>query len=70
MVCKALVDKALDGDVTRVAGYRARFSGVAYPGETLVTSRFPDEGDHLLVAAVTAERSKPVISNGKITLTR
>ncbi len=67
VVCKAVVDKALDGDVSRVAGYRARFSGIAYPGETLVTSVW-DEGDHLLVTAVTAERSKPVISNGKITL--
>ena len=68
VVCKAVVDKALDGDMTRVAGYRARFSGVVYPGETLVTNIW-DEGDHLLVTAVTAERGKPVISNGKVTLT-
>ena len=56
VVCKAVVDKALDGDMTRVAGYRARFSGVVYPGETLVTNVW-DEGDHLLVTAVTAERA-------------
>ena len=48
------VDRALDGDMSRVAGYRAR-SGVAYPGETLVTSIW-DEGDRLLVTAVIAER--------------
>ncbi len=68
VVCKAVVDEALDGDVSRVAGYRARFSGVAYPGETLVTSIW-DEGDHMLVTAMTVERGKPVISNGKVTLT-
>jgi acyl dehydratase len=67
MVCKAVVDRALDGDMGRVSGYRARFSGVVYPGETLVTSIW-DEGDHLLVTAATAERGKPVISNGLVTL--
>ncbi|MBZ6250219.1 MaoC/PaaZ C-terminal domain-containing protein [Streptomyces olivaceus] len=32
---KAVVDTLLDGDVTRVRGYRTRFAGVVYPGETL-----------------------------------
>ena len=68
VVCKAVVDKVLHGDMTRVAEYRARFSGVVYPGETLVTKIW-DEGDHLLVTAETAERGKSVISNGKVTLT-
>jgi acyl dehydratase len=67
MVCKAVVDRALDGDMGRVSGYRARFSGVVYPGETLMISVW-NEGDRLLVTAVTAERGKPVISNGLVTL--
>jgi acyl dehydratase len=35
MTCKALVDALLDADVAAVASYGARFTGVAYPGETL-----------------------------------
>ncbi|MET9442831.1 MaoC/PaaZ C-terminal domain-containing protein [Streptomyces sp. NPDC006610] len=35
MTLKAVVDTLLDGDVTRVRSYDARFAGVAYPGETL-----------------------------------
>jgi hypothetical protein len=38
VVCKAVVDNALDGDVTRVARYQVRFAGVVFPGETIVTS--------------------------------
>lgn len=32
---KAVVDTVLGGDVTRVLGYRTRFAGVVFPGETL-----------------------------------
>ncbi|GAA3971212.1 MaoC/PaaZ C-terminal domain-containing protein [Streptomyces marokkonensis] len=32
---KSVVDSLLEGDVTRVREYRARFAGVVYPGETL-----------------------------------
>ncbi|MFJ5037198.1 MaoC/PaaZ C-terminal domain-containing protein [Streptomyces parvulus] len=32
---KSVVDTLLDGDVTRVGEYRARFVGVVYPGEAL-----------------------------------
>ena len=35
MTCKALVDALLDADVAAVGSYGARFTGVAYPGETL-----------------------------------
>src|SRR5271167_3267347 len=34
MTCKALVDALLDADVAAIASYGARFTGVAYPGET------------------------------------
>ena len=36
--CKAAVDHALGGDVAKVARYQARFAGVFFPGETMVTS--------------------------------
>jgi acyl dehydratase len=35
MVCKAMVDEMLKGDVTTVGSFSARFSGVVFPGETL-----------------------------------
>ena len=67
VVCKAVVDAALGGDVTRVARYQARFSGVVFPGETLVTSMWKD-GGRILVSAASKERGKPVISNAAVTL--
>jgi acyl dehydratase len=35
MVCKALVDNLLSGDVTKVSSFGTRFAGVLFPGETL-----------------------------------
>lgn len=67
IVCKAVVDQVLDGDVSRVARYQARFSGVVFPGETIVTSVWR-EGDRLLLAATTEERGEPVITNAAVTL--
>jgi acyl dehydratase len=62
VVCKAVVDELLDGAVEKVAGYAARFAGVVYPGETIVTSMW-NEGDKVLVSAKTKERDTPVVSN-------
>jgi acyl dehydratase len=67
VVCKAVVDGMLGGDVTKVARYQVRFAGVVYPGETIVTSAWR-EGDRILVGARTKERGQPVLSNAAITL--
>jgi acyl dehydratase len=67
IVCKAAVDAALGGDTHRVARYQARFAGIAFPGETIVTSLWK-EGDRVLISAKTKERGTPVISNAAITL--
>jgi acyl dehydratase len=67
IVCKAVVDHCLGGDVARVARYQARFAGVVFPGETLVTSAWQD-GKQIVIQAATKERSSPVISNAAITL--
>lgn len=67
IVCKAVVDSLLDGDVTKVAGYAARFSGIVFPGETIVTKMWKEEGK-ILIAAETKERGLPVIGNCAITL--
>jgi acyl dehydratase len=66
-VCKAVVDGAVGGDVGRVARYQARFAGVVYPGETIVTSVWA-EGGRLVLAARTKERGTPVLANAAIAL--
>jgi acyl dehydratase len=67
IVCKAVVDTMLDGDVAAVARYQARFAGVLFPGETIVTSMWK-EGNQILVAAKSKERDAAVISNCAVTL--
>jgi acyl dehydratase len=67
IVCKAVVDHCLGGDVAKVARYQARFAGVVFPGETLSTSAWQD-GKQILIQAATKERQSPVISNAAITL--
>ncbi len=67
IVCKAAVDHALGGDVAKVARYQARFAGVVFPGETIVTSLWKEPGK-LLLASTSKERGAPVISNAAITL--
>ena len=65
MVAKAVVDTLLDGDVTAVARYQVRFTGVVFPGETVVTSMWR-EGDRIVLSATTKERGQPVLSNAAI----
>ncbi len=67
IVAKAAVDHALDGDPTRVASFSSRFSGVMFPGETVITNVWDEEGV-LLISATTRERGLPVISNARMTL--
>jgi acyl dehydratase len=67
IVCKAAVDHALKGDVAKVARYQARFAGVFFPGETMVTSIWR-EGKQLIVASKSKERGTPVLSNAALTL--
>jgi acyl dehydratase len=56
IVCKAVIDTVLDGDVTRVAGYSAKFAGVVYPGETLRTQVWQDD-KRLLITTTAADRA-------------
>ena len=65
VACKAIVDDALDGDVTKVARYQARFAGVGFPGETYETSWWRD-GKQILFGTRSIERDAPIISNACI----
>ena len=67
IVCKAAVDHALGGETEKVARYQARFAGVVFPGETIVTSLWKED-DRVLISATTKERGSPVITNAAITL--
>ena len=67
IVCKAVVDRVLGGDVTKVARYQARFAGVAFPGETYQTSWWR-EGDKILIQAKSKERDAAIIANAAITV--
>jgi acyl dehydratase len=69
VVCKAIVDEALGGDVTKVKRYQARFSGVGFPGETYAISYWK-QGDQILVQAKSVERDAPIITNAAITVRR
>jgi acyl dehydratase len=60
---KALVDEFLDGDVSRVGSYGARFAGVLYPGETL-KARVWKDGDTLLAVLTAPSRDDAVVLSG------
>lgn len=66
MVCKAIVDACLDGDPARVRGFGARFAGIVFPGETLRTSVWREEG-RLLFATSVVERDTPALGAGELT---
>ena len=54
-------------DTAKVARYQARFAGVFFPGETMVTSYWRD-GDTILIDAKSKERGASIISNAAITV--
>ena len=67
IACKAIVDHVLGGDPTRVARYQARFAGIAFPGETYLTSYWK-EAERILLRVDSKQRSAPIITNAAITL--
>ena len=66
IACKAVIDGALNGDVTQVASYKVRFHGIAYPGDTYLTSYWR-EGNTILFETKSKERGTLIISNAAIT---
>lgn len=68
IVCKSVVDGVLEGDVTRVGSYSARFAGVVYPGEPLRTRVWQDD-QRLIVTTTAPDRDdSPVLADTTITL--
>ncbi len=64
---KALVDEFLDGDVSRVASYGARFAGVLYPGETLKATVWKDGGTLRAVLTAPSRDDAVVLSGVELT---
>lgn len=62
IVCKTAVDAVLGGDPGRARRYQARFAGVVFPGETVVTRIWVEE-DKVLLEASVEERDATVLSN-------
>ncbi|AHH15303.1 putative MaoC-like dehydratase [Nocardia nova SH22a] len=68
LVCKTATDTVLNSDASRVAGFRARFAGVLYPGET-IRSRIWREGNELIIGATVVEREDAaVLSDVRLTI--
>lgn len=67
VVLKAVTGAVLGGDPHRVASYEARFSGHVFPGETLVTRIWEDDGRFLIETDV-KERDKNVLANGVVSV--
>ncbi|WP_018803102.1 MaoC/PaaZ C-terminal domain-containing protein [Salinispora arenicola] len=68
IAAKAAVDAMLGGDPQRVSGYRARFAGVVFPGETLRTRLWHEDGRVVLLATVPDRDDAPALSDAVITL--
>lgn len=67
VVLKGVVESALGGRPEDVASWEARFTGHVFPGETLITKIWEEDGS-LLVEAETAERAKTVLGNARVTV--
>ena len=50
---RAILSKACDGDVGRFKEFKARLSGVVYPGDSLVTEGWRDKGGRVLIQSRT-----------------
>ncbi|MFJ4325096.1 MaoC/PaaZ C-terminal domain-containing protein [Streptomyces tricolor] len=60
---KAVVDTLLGGDVTRVHGYRTRFAGVVFPGETLRVRMWREEGRVRVTVGAVERDDAPVLAD-------
>jgi acyl dehydratase len=61
VMCKALVDNLLDGDVTRVAEFGTRFAGVLFPGESLRIRAWQTETGYQATATAINREDAPVL---------
>jgi acyl dehydratase len=66
VTARLVVDALLDGEVTRMGGFAARFAGVVYPGETIKVSAW-DDGDRILISATVGDDDRPALADCVLT---
>ena len=66
IVARLVVDALLEGDVTRLGGFAARFAGVVFPGETINVSAW-DEGDRIVINATVGDDDRPALADCVLT---
>ncbi|MEV6772747.1 MaoC/PaaZ C-terminal domain-containing protein [Nocardia sp. NPDC051030] len=67
LVCKTATDTVLDSDAARVKGFRARFAGVLYPGETIRSRIWQQDGELIIAATVVEREDAPVLADVVLT---
>lgn len=68
VVCKALVDSLLAGDVTKVATFGTRFAGVLFPGETLRIRAWQTDAGYQATATAVDRNDAPVLDETVLTV--
>ncbi|MFL6119441.1 MaoC/PaaZ C-terminal domain-containing protein [Actinophytocola sp.] len=68
VVCKALVDNLLDGDVARVTTFGTRFAGVLFPGEPLRIRAWRTETGYRATATAITRDDAPVLDETVLTV--
>jgi acyl dehydratase len=61
VVCKALVDNLLDGDVSRVETFGTRFAGILFPGESLRVRAWRTDNGYQATATAADRDDAPVL---------
>ncbi|WP_433524347.1 MaoC/PaaZ C-terminal domain-containing protein [Nocardia pseudovaccinii] len=69
IVCKTATDTVLDSDASRVTGFRARFAGVLYPGETIRTRIWRTDAELIISATVADRADAPVLADVSLRFT-
>lgn len=67
LVLKTATDTVLASDVARVKGFRARFAGVMYPGETLRSRIWQQDGELAIAVTVVERDDAPVLADVVLT---
>ncbi|MBY0279970.1 MaoC family dehydratase N-terminal domain-containing protein [Candidatus Binatia bacterium] len=67
-VGRAILHRFCGSDPARFKDFEVRFSGVVYPGETIVTEMWRESPTRVIVQAKTKERGEVVLSNAAATI--
>jgi acyl dehydratase len=67
-VGRAVLNGFCGNEPSRLKSFEVRFTGIVYPGETIVTEMWEAAGDKVIVQAHTKERGDVVISSAAATL--